>query len=357
MSDFENKLRELAPQLHAANTAAAKADKAWKDTVKTWESRQDIAALKNERSEANKRKKELELNARDLLTKQADSNDGAGVDSLYYSVKPSGFELVNEAGLVMWLIDNMPKLAQQVLSVNMDSLREVLPQITDGEDQLHPIYEDMPLVRKPTYKTTIHWSKLGTEDKTHDQVRTQVIQDAQSILAKDIVVIDTETSSLLPSRQVVEIGIISGDGEVLLSSLVKPTIQIDPGAFAVHEISNEDVESAPTFADLAERINAAIAGKVLVGYNTQFDVMAIKNSAEAYGVDLNLPDDRRDVMELSAQWVGERNNFGYRSQKLTKMAEVLGIDIDLEAAHSASADAVTTLRVLQALAEQDSSAD
>lgn len=357
MSDFESKLRDLAPELHKANIAAAKADKAWKETLKIWESRQDIAALKNARSDANKRKKELELNARDLLVKQANSNDGVGIDSVHYSVKPSGFELVNEAGLVMWLIDNAPYLAKQILSVNMDSLKDVLPQITDGEDQLHAIYQNMPLVRKPTYKTTIHWSKLSTQDQTHDEVRAQVIRDAQDILAKDIVVIDTETSSLLPSRQAVEIALVSRDGKVLLKSKVKPTVQIDSDAVAVHRITNEDVAYAPTFSDLVEHINAALDGKVLVGYNTQFDVMALKNSAEAHGVDLHLPDDRRDVMELSAQWVGERNNFGYRQQKLTTMAELLRIDIDLEMAHTAAADAATTLRVLQALAKQDSSVD
>ena len=70
---------------------------------------------------------------------------------------------------------------------------------------------------------------------------------AKALLANpDLVLLDFETTDLYDA-DIVQIGVLSARGEMLLETLVKPTKPISPGATAVHGITAEDVKNAPTF--------------------------------------------------------------------------------------------------------------
>lgn len=85
------------------------------------------------------------------------------------------------------------------------------------------------------------------------------------------VVLDTETTGLHDSARIVEIAILSIDGEVLLDSLVNPGVPIPAEATRIHGITDEMVKDAPTFSDLLVPLTAALHGRKVVIYNRDFD--------------------------------------------------------------------------------------
>jgi len=68
----------------------------------------------------------------------------------------------------------------------------------------------------------------------------------------DILVLDTETTGLGDSAEIIEIGIINGSGEVVMNTLVKPSISIPATATAIHGITDDDLLNAPDFEDVSD---------------------------------------------------------------------------------------------------------
>jgi len=102
----------------------------------------------------------------------------------------------------------------------------------------------------------------------------------------DWVVVDTETTGADPEDEVVELGVISADGDVLVDTLVKPFGEISEGAEDVHGISDEDVEDAPRISELTGTDWLFRHHPVLV-YNASFDIPILQNSFARADVQMN----------------------------------------------------------------------
>jgi DNA polymerase-3 subunit epsilon len=85
--------------------------------------------------------------------------------------------------------------------------------------------------------------------------------------------LDLETTGLDPIRdEILEIGILDDDGEILLDSLVRPTRhQTWPDAQRINGIDPAAVSAAPPLAALRPRLVEAVAGTRVVIYNASFD--------------------------------------------------------------------------------------
>lgn len=95
--------------------------------------------------------------------------------------------------------------------------------------------------------------------------------------------LDTETTGFKSDDQVIQIGIIDGDGNVLLDSLIKCGKEIPEDAFAIHGISNEMLVDAPSFTDIYPLIKAIIEDAERVNiYNSSFDVRLLRQTCEAH---------------------------------------------------------------------------
>ena len=92
------------------------------------------------------------------------------------------------------------------------------------------------------------------------------------------IVLDTETTGLdwRTGDRVIEIGCIELDGrrrsERRYHSYLNPQRQVDPGAMAVHGLSDEFLADKPKFADIVAAFSEFVRGAELIIHNAAFDV-------------------------------------------------------------------------------------
>jgi DNA polymerase-3 subunit epsilon len=152
--------------------------------------------------------------------------------------------------------------------------------------------------------------------------REQSRQWAQALLTRDeFVILDSETTGLGGTAEIVQIAIIDPQGRVLLDTLVKPTRPIPMDATAIHHITDAMVADSPTFAAIAPQLRELLAGETVVIYNSAFDVRMMEQSAQACGLTYEIPifaGEYKCAMEEYSQWVGEWSEYhgNYRWQKL-----------------------------------------
>ncbi|XGV96003.1 MAG: exonuclease domain-containing protein [Leptolyngbya sp. BL-A-14] len=155
-------------------------------------------------------------------------------------------------------------------------------------------------------------------------------------MREDWVILDTETTGLR-NAEIIQIGVLSGGGEVLLDSLVKPTIPIPHKTSIIHGISDDQVQNAPTFPEIYPHFVDLIKNKAVVIYNAQFDEAIFRYCCNR--AHFNVPGftELHCAMQWYAKWIGDWSDYhgNYRWPKLP------GGD------HSAIGDCHATLKVIQ----------
>lgn len=157
-------------------------------------------------------------------------------------------------------------------------------------------------------------------------------------------VVDLETTGW--SRiydEIIQIGIISHTGDVLLDTLIKPLNLILNTR--IHGITNVMVADAPTFPEIYPALRGALDDKIVLSYNWGFDGSFILGNCQRHRLPQPVGMKGECIMRLFAQYVGGRN------QKLTKAASHFNLTFDGKQ-HSAIADARMALDVLRKMADQ-----
>ncbi|OFD66314.1 hypothetical protein BWGOE4_09230 [Bacillus mycoides] len=95
------------------------------------------------------------------------------------------------------------------------------------------------------------------------------------------VLLDTETIGLTLTDQIIEISVIDLNGNILLNSLVKPTINIPAEAASIHGITNAMVHDAPSWKAIYKELREVTVGKTLLIYNDEYDIGMIENTCIA----------------------------------------------------------------------------
>ena len=115
----------------------------------------------------------------------------------------------------------------------------------------------------------------------------------------------------------------------------------------MHGISAEDLTGKPTWPEVAPLLRQVLEGHQVVAFNADFDSRLLQQTAEAFGDDYwSWHVQEHCAMVLAAQAFGAKNRHG--SISLAVAASEAGVD--QEGAHSAKGDALTALRVVQAIA-------
>ncbi len=187
-----------------------------------------------------------------------------------------------------------------------------------------------------------------------NKVRIAALAQLREWLAQQPVILDTETTGLDDMAQVCDVAVIDMKGNVLLDTLVRPTVPIPAEASAVHGITDEAVSGAPAFADLLPALKGVLTSQMVITYNAEYDLRLLRQSAAANGLDWDsqVPATWFCSMRWYATYRGEWNpaRQSYRWHKLCDAARQCGVSLDGLRLHRALADVETTRRILLALA-------
>ena len=166
-----------------------------------------------------------------------------------------------------------------------------------------------------------------------------------------LAVVDVETSGGQASAdRVVEIGIVLlDDGKIVnrFGSLVNPGLYIPASLTAIHGISNEMVEDAPSFSDLAEQILELLEDRIFVAHNVHFDYGFLEAEFKRAGIEFRAK--KLCTVRLS------RKLLRLQSHSLASLCR--HFSIENAKAHRALEDAVATSEILLRLLPMPSCAE
>ncbi|MDS9914977.1 3'-5' exonuclease [Pseudomonas aeruginosa] len=186
--------------------------------------------------------------------------------------------------------------------------------------------------------------------------QAQVSAVALGWLNEDGLVLDTETTGLGDEAQIIEIAIGDVHGNILFSSRVSPTVPIEPRAAEIHGIQHEHLVGAPSWPEIEAQVIALLSGRSVVIFNADYDKRLIRQTAAAFGLPDPWPETcvSRCAMYLSADAFGPTNKYGTIS--LANAALAAGVEWK-GVAHSAAADVLATVDVVQSIARLRRSLD
>lgn len=181
--------------------------------------------------------------------------------------------------------------------------------------------------------------------------KNQAALRAKRAIDSQMLVIDTETTDL--KGQVIQIALVClKTGDVLFDSYIKATEKISPEAFNVHGISEGDISDAPSFEQVAKEISKIIGDRKWTAFNIEFDYQSMINSAHDKSARCYEWLEQKSfcaMYDIAADFFGATNKYG--SISLAAAMECCGVVFEGKA-HSASADAVATAKVIKYVANE-----
>ncbi|MCU0366765.1 MAG: 3'-5' exonuclease, partial [Bacteroidales bacterium] len=161
-------------------------------------------------------------------------------------------------------------------------------------------------------------------------------------------VVDIETTGgSARLERITEIAVYIHDGTRVVeefSTLVNPERNIPYFITSLTGITNEMVEDAPRFFEVAKKIVEITEGRVFVAHNARFDYSFIRQEFSMLGYNFKRP--LLDTVALSRKLLP-----GHRSYSLGNLCKDLGIEIN--GRHRASGDALATVKLMELLLEKD----
>lgn len=175
-----------------------------------------------------------------------------------------------------------------------------------------------------------------------------------SYLRKDLkntmrfAILDVETTGgNAIQNKITEIAIYLHDGEKVIDefvSLINPECSIPPFIARLTGITDEMVENAPKFYEVAKDIIEFTEGATVVAHNAQFDYSFIRQEYKSLGYSFTR--DYLCTVRLSRKLIP-----GFKSYSLGNLCKSLGIP--LENRHRAHGDAFATVKLFELLLEKD----
>lgn len=157
---------------------------------------------------------------------------------------------------------------------------------------------------------------------------------------REFVYLDVESTGLEKQDQIIQLGIISRTGRVLLNTLIHTKQDIHPEAQAISGITCEMLTDAPCYPALHERIVQLLDGKLIKAYNASFDIRLLQQTAKHHGLSFPNKLYSRCIMKAFA----ERFNYGTWLKQYEACA-MLGVDISDLTLHDAADDCEITRRL------------
>jgi DNA polymerase-3 subunit epsilon len=180
--------------------------------------------------------------------------------------------------------------------------------------------------------------------------RRDIAERAREIWAAQPVFLDTETTGLQNTAEIVEISILDHTGQVLFESLVRPRRSIPLDAVRLHGITDELVREAPTWLQVWPQVEAVLQDRQVGTYNAEFDLRMLQQSHRANGMPWRpLASRFFCIMKMYAEFSG-----AYRWPRLEEAGRQCGIP--LPNSHRARADTLLARAVFQYMVNKSTDA-
>ena len=189
---------------------------------------------------------------------------------------------------------------------------------------------------------------IAREKRISDSAQQRGIKKVLSLLAAAMpqaavpeaqaIVIDTETTGLTDSDELLQISVIDDAGTVLFDSLVRPYFHTEwPEAQKVNGITPEMVAGAPYPHELLPQLVEIFSEmSVCIGYNTSFDLGFLDR--------IGVPTEHLTVIDVMQMFVDYLNANGSTHRRASLSTCTKYFDYQWEgAAHNSLADAKATL--------------
>lgn len=155
-----------------------------------------------------------------------------------------------------------------------------------------------------------------------------------------LIVLDTETTGLdaKSGHRIIEIGCVEMRDRRLtgnnLHLYLQPDREIDPGAIAVHGITNEFLIDKPRFVHIVDELQNYLAGAELIIHNADFDVGFLEHEFSL----CNQPMDLSKVCKVTDTLAMARKQFPGQRNNLDALCKRLGVNNSHRTLHGALLD-------------------
>lgn len=212
-----------------------------------------------------------------------------------------------------------------------NGLKDGQPAVQDLEKAIWYIQDEIEKINRITVENRI--SEIKTD------IANYLADDSK---ADKMLFLDTETTGLDGAAQIIQLAIIDEDGDMIVNTLLDTYELISPEAYEVHKISNEQLKGYPHFTDIQWAVADLLTGRQVGMYNAEFDMRILRQSSELAFVDA-IP---VCVMQKAKEHFGEE-------KWLSLVDACKRLDIKLDNAHDALADARATAEVYKKLRGDD----
>ncbi len=175
---------------------------------------------------------------------------------------------------------------------------------------------------------------------------------AQQMIGQNFLIFDSETSGLGANDEIVELGVIDCQGNVLYSGLFRPENPLSEEVTKLTGITHEMLANAPRFTDEYAKITELMAHAVnngggVIAFNESFDERLFYQTAARYGLDTDVLD-RIFSHAYCAQQLYDQF-VGYRQTKLELACRTEGVEAVQD--HRATGDCLMTLEMMRCVAD------
>lgn len=165
------------------------------------------------------------------------------------------------------------------------------------------------------------------------------------------VFLDTETTGLDGTAEIIDISVVALDGMVLVDTLVKPKRPIPAASSRIHGLRDHHVANAPGWKDVHEMLVPVLADRTVVIYNVDYDRKIMHQCCRQFRLGTFAGADGWECAMLAYAeyrgipgWKGR----GFRWHKLDDAAKAMGIP---PGGHRARGDAEACRQIVHRMAE------
>ena len=178
--------------------------------------------------------------------------------------------------------------------------------------------------------------------------RDRAIAWARSVVSDSrVIYLDTETTGLDRTAEIIDIALVTNEGAVLFDTLVKPVRPIPAESSRIHGIFDDHVATAPGWEEVAPWLDTMLHGRRVVVYNAEYDAGIVNAMCDRAGGRRIASDWECAMLHYSA-YAGEPGRYGgYKWHRLENVAAAFGI---VPGGHRALEDAVACRNVVAAMA-------